>query len=102
MPKLELKKRSENPVVEQPTLSSDAKSSPFGGARPIDTDQKLKEIEEKRAAAAAEKKAREEKLKEERKASRAAAAAEKKGGKAEHEGDTTAGGRSLDILRRAS
>lgn len=80
-PKLNLAKRtvSETVDVSSPTtsVSGDAKASPFGAARPIDTAAKEKEIEEKRLAAIQEKKDAEEKAKEERKeAARAAKAAE--------------------------
>lgn len=64
-PKLELKKRSEQPIETVTPTSSD-KPNPFGGARPIDTTQREKEIEERRLAAAAEKRAREEKAKDEK------------------------------------
>jgi translation initiation factor 4B len=56
---------------------SDAKASPFGAARPIDTAAKEREIEEKRINALREKKEAEEKAKEEkREAAKAAKAAE--------------------------
>lgn len=66
-PKLELKKRSEQPIETVTPTSSD-KPNPFGDARPIDTTQREKEIEERRLAAAAEKRAREEKVRDEIKA----------------------------------
>merc|ERR1712093_291727 len=56
--------------------SGDAKASPFGAARPIDTAAKEKEIEEKKAAAAKEKKEAEEKAKEEKREAAKAKAAE--------------------------
>ena len=79
-PKLNLTKRtvSEAADVSSPTtsVSGDAKASPFGAARPIDTAAKEKEIEEKRLASIQEKKEAEEKAKEEQKeAARAAKAA---------------------------
>jgi len=73
--------------------SGDAKASPFGAARPIDTAAKEKEIEEKKAAAAKEKKEAEEKAKEEKreaakaKAAEEAAEAEKKVEILQREGD---------------
>lgn len=79
-PKLNLAKRtvSEAPDQASPTSAAgDAKASPFGAARPIDTAAKEKEIEEKRLAAIKEKKEAEEKAKEEKKeAAKAAKAAE--------------------------
>jgi len=73
--------------------SSDAKASPFGAARPIDTAAKEKEIEEKKEAAAKEKKEAEEKAKEEKreaakaKAAEEAAEAEKKAETAQKDGE---------------
>ena len=80
-PKLNLAKRtvSESVDVSSPTasVSGDAKASPFGAARPIDTAAKEREIEEKRLAAIQEKKEAEEQAKKERQeAARAAKAAE--------------------------
>ncbi|KAF3162160.1 hypothetical protein TWF106_006668 [Orbilia oligospora] len=105
-PKLELKKRSEALPVDanQPASHSDAKSNPFGAARPIDTSAREKEIEEKKAKQIAERKARDEKVKEEKKAAAQAAKAEKAEKKARGEGEpeTPSATRSFDLLRRAS
>ncbi|TGO26247.1 hypothetical protein BPAE_0063g00160 [Botrytis paeoniae] len=73
-PRLNLAKRT---VSEAPADSSsssaagDAKASPFGAARPIDTAAKEKEIEEKRQQAIKEKKEADEKAKQEREAAKA-------------------------------
>lgn len=78
-PKLNLAKRtvSESPAEPSPTSTSgDAKASPFGAARPIDTAAKEREIEEKRLAAIKEKHEAEEKAKAEA-AEKAKADAEK-------------------------
>lgn len=80
-PKLNLAKRTvSEATTDLPSPSStsgDAKASPFGAARPIDTAAKEREIEEKRLAALREKKEAEEKAKEEkREAAKAAKAAE--------------------------
>lgn len=66
--KLNLAKRtvSEAPSEAQASQTSDAKASPFGAAKPIDTAAKEKEIEEKRLAALKEKKEAEEKANEEK------------------------------------
>ena len=94
-PKLNLAKRtvSEAADVSSPTsVSGDAKASPFGAARPIDTAAKEREIEEKRLAAIKEKKDAEEKAKEERKeAARAAKATE---------AENTEGDKKVEILQR--
>ena len=95
-PKLELKKRSELPVAtEVPAAAGDSKASPFGGARPIDTTQREKEIEEKRIAATAARKAREEKEREEKKAAREAQEKVSEAG-------TPVANKSFDNLRRGS
>ena len=64
-PKLNLAKRtvSELPADQPSPSSTEAKPSPFGGARPIDTAAKEREIEEKRLAAIREKKEAEDKAK---------------------------------------
>lgn len=123
-PKLNLQKRTvseTDPSAPAPT-PSDSKPSPFGGARPIDTATKEKEIEEKRQAALRAKKEQEEKLREERRAQEAAAKAEKTEAAAEAtkkssvenetkkqvenqaDNNTTqsAGGRNYEILRRVT
>jgi len=71
-PKLELKKRSEVVTDGTPASASvdtpTSKSNPFGSAKPIDAEARIKEVEERRAAL---KKEQEEKAKreaEERKA----------------------------------
>ncbi|KAL3417733.1 RNA recognition motif containing protein [Phlyctema vagabunda] len=77
-PKLNLAKRtvSEAPLAS-PSSSGDAKASPFGAARPIDTAAKEREIEEKRLAAIREKKEADDKAREEKKeAAKAAKAVE--------------------------
>lgn len=78
-PKLQLQKRtvSDSPDITSPAPpSSDAKPSPFGAARPIDTAAREREVEEKRLQAAREKKEAEERAKEERRLAREAAARE--------------------------
>ncbi|SMR46406.1 unnamed protein product [Zymoseptoria tritici ST99CH_1E4] len=72
------------------TSSGDAKASPFGAARPIDTQQREKEIEEKREAAAKEKKAADDKAKEEKAAreTEARAARGDRADRAQAEGET--------------
>jgi translation initiation factor 4B len=76
------------------SVSADAKASPFGAARPIDTAAKEREIEEKRLAALKEKKEVEEKAKEEkREAAKAAKAAEAEKENAEAD-------KKIEILQR--
>jgi translation initiation factor 4B len=70
-PKLNLQKRtvSEADPNSSPVASasaSEAKASPFGAARPVDTSAKEKEIEEKRQLAVRQKKEAEEKAKAEK------------------------------------
>lgn len=79
-PKLNLTKRtvSEATDLASPaSASGDAKASPFGAARPIDTAAKEREIEEKRVAALREKKEADDKSREEKRIAKEAAKAEK-------------------------
>ena len=75
-PRLNLQKRT---VSEAPDAAAapaaDAKASPFGAARPIDTAQREKDIEEKRQQAVVDKKEADDKAKEERRLAKQAAAA---------------------------
>lgn len=99
-PRLELKKRSEHPIepaLTSATSDSSSKPNPFGAARPIDTSQRDKEVEERRLAALAAKRAKDEKAREERKA-RAAAAGETD----KSEAGTPTTNKDLALLRRAS
>ncbi|KAI8634928.1 hypothetical protein F5Y19DRAFT_485874 [Xylariaceae sp. FL1651] len=80
-PRLQLSKRtvSEAPDITSPGLSSaggDAKASPFGAARPIDTAAKEREIVVKREQLLKEKKEADEKAKEDRRLAKEAAAKE--------------------------
>ncbi|KAF1982447.1 hypothetical protein K402DRAFT_397534 [Aulographum hederae CBS 113979] len=73
-PKLNLAKRTVSEAQPSPTVeSSDAKASPFGAARPIDTAQREKEIEEKRELSIRQKKEADDKVREEKRAKEAAA-----------------------------
>jgi translation initiation factor 4B len=95
---LNLAKRTVSEATDLPSPSSasgDAKASPFGAARPIDTAAKEREIEEKRLAAIREKKEVEEKAKEEKRESAKAAKA------AEVEKQEAADGeKKVEILQR--
>jgi len=98
-PKLNLAKRTVSEAPDQPSpttsVSGEAKASPFGAARPIDTATKEREIEEKRLAVIKEKKEAEEKAKiEAKEAAKAAKAAE-----AEKEG--AEGEKKIEILQRS-
>ncbi|KAM6484123.1 hypothetical protein HDV62DRAFT_313698 [Trichoderma sp. SZMC 28011] len=75
-PRLNLQKRTVSEVADSSSSAAgDAKASPFGAARPIDTAAREKEIEEKRLQAIQEKKEADEKAKEERRLAKEAAAA---------------------------
>lgn len=65
-PKLNLQKRTVAEATASPTATGDSKSSPFGGARPIDTFAREKEVEEKRELAIRQKKEADDKAKAER------------------------------------
>ncbi|EDN09311.1 conserved hypothetical protein [Histoplasma mississippiense (nom. inval.)] len=65
-PKLNLQKRTVEAEPASPTTPGDSKSSPFGGARPIDTSAREREVEEKRQLALRQKREAEEKAKAEK------------------------------------
>ncbi|EHK96669.1 putative RNA-binding protein sce3 [Glarea lozoyensis 74030] len=97
-PKLNLAKRtvSEAPDLPSPSsVSGDAKASPFGAARPIDTAAKEKELEEKRVAALAAKKEAEEKAKAEAKE-----AAEKAKAEEAEKAEKAEADQKVEILQR--
>ncbi|PWW79609.1 hypothetical protein C7212DRAFT_341877 [Tuber magnatum] len=71
-----------------------SKANPFGAARPIDTSQREKEIEERRAAAIAARKAKEDRAREEKKAREAE--------KQSEAGTLTGSNKNFALLRRAS
>ncbi|KAG6004473.1 hypothetical protein E4U21_001045 [Claviceps maximensis] len=83
-PRLNLQKRTVSEAPEASVAASgDAKASPFGAARPINTAAREQAIEEKRQQALLEKKEAEEKAKEERRLARLAAAEKEEAEKAE-------------------
>lgn len=96
-PKLNLAKRT---VPEAADLASpasaqaDAKASPFGAARPIDTAAKEREIEEKRVAALKEKKEADDKAREEKRIAKEATKIEKT------ESETGSGAPTPDIAKK--
>ncbi|PGH10504.1 hypothetical protein AJ79_05432 [Helicocarpus griseus UAMH5409] len=66
-PKLNLQKRTVEAEPASPTTTTtDSKASPFGGARPIDTFAREREVEEKRQLALRQKKEADEKAKAEK------------------------------------
>lgn len=80
-PKLNLQKRTVSEAPDAPAASPaipDAKVSPFGAARPIDTAAREKEVEEKRQIALREKREAEEKAREEKKVAEEKAKEEQK------------------------
>lgn len=102
-PKLNLAKRTVSEAHDLPSpASTDAKASPFGAARPIDTAAKEKEIEEKRLAVLREKKEADDKAREERRVAKEAAKAEKASGTdGEKEGSvSTPDSSKVEILQR--
>jgi len=123
-PKLNLQKRTVSQAEPSPALStgvSDARASPFGAARPIDTtarekevlERKEKEARDKKEAddkAREEKRAADEKAKEERRLAKEAERAEKasqpkekvNGQSKEEENGAEVPGKNYQILRRAT
>ncbi|KAF1815738.1 hypothetical protein P152DRAFT_194699 [Eremomyces bilateralis CBS 781.70] len=76
-PKLNLQKRTVSDTDSGPSAAaaSDAKASPFGAARPIDTAAREREVEEKRQLAIRQKREADEKAREDKKAKEVAAKA---------------------------
>lgn len=115
-PRLNLQKRTVSQAEPSPALAtgaSDAKSSPFGAARPIDTAARDKEIEEKlkqrkefEEKAREEKRAADEKGKEERRLAKESERAEKSKEKANGQDKDKGNGpseipaKNYQILRR--
>jgi translation initiation factor 4B len=90
-------------LLSPASTSSDAKASPFGAARPIDTAAKEKEIEEKRLAALRERKEIEDRAREEKRLAKEAAKAEKVGDAdniKENGAATIDPGKKFEILQR--
>ncbi|EAA61721.1 hypothetical protein AN7350.2 [Aspergillus nidulans FGSC A4] len=108
-PKLNLQKRTVTDAAASPSPSTESKSSIFGGARPIDTAAREKEVEQRRQLALRQKKEAEEKAKAEKaerqKAAKEAAKSEKPVSTLDPNGrdqqDTPRGGGNFEILRRA-
>lgn len=107
-PKLNLQKRTVSEAISSPaSTSGETMSSIFGGARPIDTAAREREVEEKRQLAIRQKKDAEEKAKAEKqraakeqtKTEKAATVPEDANGKDSVE--TLQGGKNFAVLRRA-
>ena len=125
-PKLNLQKRTvseADPTRSPASATSDAKASPFGAARPIDTSTREKEVEEKRQLALRQKKEHDEKIREERRLAKEAEKADraekvekseksekagkatsktKEGEKKENGVDGPPAGKNYEILRKAA
>lgn len=107
-PKLNLQKRTvPDPVLSPAASSNDSKSSPFGGARPIDTAARERQVEERRQLALRQKKESDEKAKAEKADKHRQAKDQLKAEKAvlDANGKDTMeipqGGKNFEILRRA-
>ncbi|PGH03661.1 translation initiation factor 4B [Blastomyces parvus] len=118
-PKLNLQKRTVEAEPASPTApTGDSKSSPFGGARPIDTSAREREVEERRQLALRQKREAEEKAKaekaeklkaakeQEQQAKEQAAKAESvdatvANGAKEDDSGAAPAGKNIEILRRA-
>lgn len=72
-PRLNLQKRTVTENTDNAAAAGDSKASPFGGARPIDTAAREREVEEKRQQAIQEKREADEKAKEEKRQAKQAA-----------------------------
>ncbi|KAE8353121.1 hypothetical protein BDV28DRAFT_148370 [Aspergillus coremiiformis] len=108
-PRLNLQKRTVTDTVSSPAASTESKASPFGGARPIDTAAREKEVEERRQLALRQKKDTDEKTKgekgEKQRPAKDLTKTEKSGTPADPDGkdttDTPQSGKNFEILRRA-
>ncbi|KAB8277762.1 hypothetical protein BDV30DRAFT_183436 [Aspergillus minisclerotigenes] len=108
-PRLNLQKRTVTEAVSSPAASTGTGASPFGGARPIDTAAREKEVEERRQLALRQKKEADEKAKAEKSEKQRAAKDQAKGDKAStpadpngrDTADTPQGAKNFEILRRA-
>ncbi|OJJ66931.1 hypothetical protein ASPBRDRAFT_59357 [Aspergillus brasiliensis CBS 101740] len=114
-PRLNLQKRTVTEATPSPSASTESKASPFGGARPIDTAAREKEVEERRQIAIRQKKEVEEKAKaekpeksektEKQRPAKEQPKTEKSATTADPNGRDTAehpqGGTNFEILRRA-
>lgn len=106
-PKLNLQKRTVGETPLSPAPGTESKASPFGGAKPIDTATREKQVEERRELAIRQKKETDEKAKaekaEKQRAAKEQAKAEKAATQADPNGkdnpDMPQGGKNFDILR---
>ena len=106
-PKLNLQKRTVGETPLSPAPGTESKASPFGGAKPIDTATREKQVEERRQIALRQKKETDEKAKaekaEKQRAAKEQAKAEKAATQADPNGkdnpDMPQGGKNFDILR---
>ncbi|CEL08867.1 Putative RRM domain [Aspergillus calidoustus] len=107
-PRLNLQKRTVT-ETSSPTPTSESKSSIFGGAKPIDTATREKEVEQRRQLALRQKREADEKAKaekaEKQRVAKDAVKSEKPGSTLDPNGRDTAetpqGGTNFEILRRA-
>ncbi|KAL5355819.1 hypothetical protein BJX96DRAFT_141909 [Aspergillus floccosus] len=105
-PKLNLQKRTVTEAVASPVAGTETKASIFGGARPIDTATREREVEERRQLAIRQKREADEKAKAEKAEKQRQA---KEQGKTEKSADPNGkdaaevpqGGKNFEILRRA-
>ena len=106
-PRLNLQKRTVGENVLSPAPGTESKASPFGGAKPIDTATREKQVEERRQIAIRQKKESDDKAKaeknEKQRAAKEQAKAEKSATQADPNGkdnpDMPQGGKNFDILR---
>lgn len=102
---MNLQKRTVTEEVLSPAPGTESKASPFGGAKPIDTTARERQVEERRQLAIRQKKEADEKAKaekaEKQRASKEQAKAEKPDSNGKDGVDMPQGGKNFDILRRA-
>lgn len=106
-PRLNLQKRTVTQEVLSPASGTESKASPFGGAKPIDTATREKQVEERRQVTLRQKKEADDKTKaekaekaEKQRSAKEQAKAEKPESNEKEGGDVPQGGKNFDILRR--
>lgn len=106
-PRLNLQKRTVADSVSSPSAGTESKASPFGGAKPIDTATRERQVEERRQVSIRQKKEADDKAKAEKNEKQRAAKEQTKTEKqadpnGKDSADIPQGGKNFDILRRAT
>lgn len=106
-PRLNLQKRTVADNASSPSAGTESKASPFGGARPIDTATRERQVEERRQVSLRQKKEADDKARAEKNEKQRATKDQTKAEKqadpnGKDSADIPQGGKNFDILRRAT